>query len=127
MEFKENNKPIYLQLADKICDAVMAGRYVPGERIPSVRETAAQVEVNANTVMRTYDSLQADGVIYNKRGIGFFVADNALEVIRRQRTEQFLGDELEQVFARLVLMDVSPAELSRMYTEYFNNNKQQFK
>ena len=71
MNFKES-KAIYLQIADRICDEVLLGQYQEEERIPSVREYAAVVEVNANTVMRSYDYLQTQGVIYNKRGIGLF-------------------------------------------------------
>ena len=68
MNFKES-KAIYLQIADRICDEVLLGQYREEERIPSVREYAAVVEVNANTVMRSYDYLQSQEVIYNKRGI----------------------------------------------------------
>ena len=56
MNFKES-KAIYLQIADRICDEVLLGQYREEERIPSVREYAAVVEVNANTVMRSYDRL----------------------------------------------------------------------
>ena len=62
MHFKES-KAIYLQIADRICDEVLLGQYQEEERIPSVREYAAVVEVNANTVMRSYDYLQTQGVI----------------------------------------------------------------
>ena len=65
MNFKES-KAIYLQIADRICDEVLLGQYREEERIPSVREYAAVVEVNANTVMRSYDYLQSQEVIYNK-------------------------------------------------------------
>ena len=54
MKFKES-KPIYLQIADRICDELLQGLYQEEERIPSVREYAATVEVNANTVVRTFD------------------------------------------------------------------------
>ena len=56
MIFKES-KPIYLQIADRICDEILQGTYGEGERIPSVREYAALVEVNANTAMRAFDFL----------------------------------------------------------------------
>ena len=56
MKFKES-KSIYLQIADRICDEILQGQYTEEERIPSVREYAATVEVNANTVVRTYDSV----------------------------------------------------------------------
>ncbi len=68
MKFKES-KSIYLQIADRICDEILQGQYMEEERIPSVREYAATVEVNANTVVRTYDYLQGQEIIYNKRGL----------------------------------------------------------
>ena len=73
MKFKES-KSIYLQIADRICDEILQGQYTEEERILSVREYAATVEVNANTVVRTYDYLQGQEIIYNKRGIGYFVS-----------------------------------------------------
>ncbi len=120
MEFKENNKPIYLQLVDKICDDVLAGRYGDDSRIPSVREFAAQVEVNANTVMRTYDYLQQNGIIYNKRGIGYFISAGSSEFIRKERMERFMNDEIGELFGRLRLLGVTPDQLLDMYTEYCN-------
>ena len=57
MRFKDN-KAIYLQIADLICDDILQGRLLEDERIPSVREYAAAVEVNANTCVRAYDWLQ---------------------------------------------------------------------
>ena len=72
MKFKES-KSIYLQIADRICDEILQGQYTEEERIPSVREYAATVKVNANTVVRTYDYLQGQEIIHNKRGIGYFV------------------------------------------------------
>ena len=89
MNFKES-KAIYLQIADRICDEVLLGQYQEEERIPSVREYAAVVEVNANTVMRSYDYLQTQGVIYNKRGIGYFVSVGARKLILSLRKEYFL-------------------------------------
>jgi DNA-binding transcriptional regulator YhcF (GntR family) len=70
MDFK-NYKAIYLQIADRICDEILLGTYGEEERIPSVREYASVVEVNANTAMRAFDYLQSLQVIYNKRGIGY--------------------------------------------------------
>ena len=69
MNFKES-KPIYLQIADRICDEILQGRYAENGRIPSVREYAATVEVNANTAMRSYDFLLSRGFTPIQRGIG---------------------------------------------------------
>jgi transcriptional repressor NrdR len=65
MNFKES-KAIYLQIADRICDEILLGQFAEEERIPSVREYATIVEVNANTVMRSFDYLQSQNIIYNK-------------------------------------------------------------
>ena len=119
MNFKDN-KPIYIQIAEHICDDVLAGVYRADERIPSVREFAASVEVNANTVVRSYDYLQQSGIIYNKRGLGYFVADGAAKIITDMRRKQILGDELSLMFSRMATIGISPDELQRLYTEYLN-------
>ena len=118
MDFKDNTKPIYLQLADRLCDNIICGEYGDDCRLPSVREFAATVEVNANTVMRTYDYLQQSGVIYNKRGIGYFVVNGASKLIRTNRLNTFMNDELPDLFERMKLLEITPAELSDMYTQY---------
>ncbi|MBP6069855.1 MAG: GntR family transcriptional regulator [Bacteroides sp.] len=124
MDFK-NYKAIYLQIADRICDEILLGTYGEEERIPSVREYASVVEVNANTAMRAFDYLQSLQVIYNKRGIGYFVAVGAKGAILKLRKEIFLKDELEYFFKQLCSMNVSVVELSAMYNEYITNNHKQ--
>ena len=124
MDFK-NYKAIYLQIADRICDEILMGTYGEEERIPSVREYASVVEVNANTAMRAFDYLQSLQVIYNKRGIGYFVAVGAKGAILKLRKEMFLKDELEYFFKQLCSMNVSVVELSAMYNEYITNNHKQ--
>ena len=117
MLFSEN-KPIYLQIADGIMDAVQRGDYAAEDRLPSVREYAARVEVNANTVMRAYDWLQQQEIIYNKRGIGFFVDSHAGERILAMRRRTFFGEEAAYFFGRLASFGISPEELTKLYSEY---------
>lgn len=118
MIFKENNKSIYIQIADGICDRVMAGTFVEGERIPSVREYAATLQVNANTVMRSYEQLSQEGIIYNKRGIGYFIAEDARERISALRHETFFNGEIQEFFRQLSLLGVSPEDLYKHYVKY---------
>ncbi len=120
MVFKEN-KAIYLQIADKICDDVLSGNFLPDTRIPSVREYASSVEVNANTVMRAYDYLQQQSVIYNKRGIGFFISPDARNIILEVRKNEFFADEIDYFFNRLLSLGVTARELAEMYEKYSNN------
>lgn len=123
MNFKES-KAIYLQIAERICDEILQGTYPEAERIPSVREYAALVEVNANTVMRSIDYLQTQDVIYNKRGIGYFVSPGAKERIRQLRKTSFLQDELPEFFRTVSTLEISFEELEKMYQEF---NRQQKK
>ncbi len=121
MEFNDSNKAIYLQIADAIADDVVMQRLRPDERIPSVREYAARVMVNVNTVMRSYDHLSALGVIYNKRGLGFFVAPDGAERVKAQRRKRFIDEGgIDRIFKQLQLLDITPDELAHMYTKYLN-------
>lgn len=105
MKFKES-KSIYLQIADRINDEILQGQYAEEGRIPSVREYAATVEVNANTVVRTYDYLQGQEIIYNKRGIGYFVSAGAKDRIITLRKDIFLHEELPEFFRQVSALDI---------------------
>lgn len=122
MNFKES-KAIYLQIADRICDEILLGQYPEEERIPSVREYAAVVEVNANTVMRSFDYLQLQKIIYNKRGIGYFVALGARELIHSLRKEAFMKEELEYFFRQLYTLGIPMKEIEAMYHEFVKKQK----
>jgi GntR family transcriptional regulator len=117
MNFKES-KAIYLQIAERICDEILLLQYKEEERIPSVREYAAIVEVNANTVMRSFDYLQLQSIIYNKRGIGYFVASGARELILSLRRDAFLKEEVAYFFKQLHTLDISIDEIRVMFGEF---------
>lgn len=72
-----NNKAIFEQIADRLADEIMAENYPPGGRIPSVREYAALLQVNTNTAIKGYELLAREGIIFNKRGMGYFVSEDA--------------------------------------------------
>ncbi|MCR5245173.1 MAG: GntR family transcriptional regulator [Bacteroidales bacterium] len=110
MEF-DSNRPIYLQIVDAFCDRVLAGELAAGGRIPSVREYGASIGVNPNTVARSYEKLTDLGVIYNQRGIGFFVAEDALKTIQAASRKQFLEDELPRFAERARLLGISKEEI----------------
>ena len=121
MKFKES-KPIYLQIADRICDEILQGQYQEEERIPSVREYAATVEVNANTVVRSFDYLQGQDIIYNKRGLGYFVSAGGRGRILDLRKEVFLRDDLPEFFRQLKTLDIPLQEIEHMYHNYLQGN-----
>jgi len=119
MNFKDN-KAIYLQIADNIGDQILAGKLTPDGKVPSVRELAAEIEVNANTVARTYEYLQQSGVIYTKRGLGYFVSPDAKERIVSSRRNQLMQGEMDYFLGQLKAVGITPAELQQLYTDYLN-------
>lgn len=108
MDFR-SDKPIYLQIAEVFCEKVLSGEFKPEDRIPSVREYGADIGVNPNTVMRVYEKLTAEGIIYNKRGIGYFVSPDACEKVLDAERADFLGNEVPAIKRRLALLGLSPS------------------
>ena len=117
MDFK-NNKPIYLQIAERIYDEILLDKYKEEERIPSVREYASIVEVNFNTVMRSFEHLQTSDIIFNKRGIGYFVASGAKAKILSLRKAHFLQNEIDDFFKQLYILNIPVEEIVEMYQQY---------
>ena len=117
MQFSES-QAIYLQIADFVCEKILLKEWLPQERIPSVREFAVQLEVNPNTVMRTYEFLQQKEIIFNQRGIGFFVAPEAAHQAMHYRLDSFLEKDLPMVFRNMFLLGMSPEELARLFEKY---------
>ncbi|MDE6018624.1 MAG: GntR family transcriptional regulator [Muribaculaceae bacterium] len=118
-----DNRPIYVRLADQICDRILLDEYRKLERIPSVREYAVSQQVNPATAARAFEILERQGVIFNKRGLGFFVAESAVETIRKMRLDTLLGEESELFFSRLAVLEVSPEQLRDMYREYLSKQQ----
>jgi DNA-binding transcriptional regulator YhcF (GntR family) len=110
MEFN-SNKSIYLQICDAICEQVLSGALRPDERIPSVREYGADIGVNPNTVMRSYEKLTNEGIIYNKRGIGYFICPEAREIILEVQRKDFLENELPLILKRMKLLGLEPKDV----------------
>lgn len=121
MDFN-SGKAIYLQIVDHVCEQVMLKHWSGGEKIPSVRELAVQLEVNPNTVMRTYDFLQQKEIIFNKRGIGFFVSTDAVEQVKQYKRTAFVEEELPHFFRNIYLLDLSLDELKVRYEQFVKQN-----
>lgn len=96
MEFQKQ-QAIYQQIADYMCEKILLKVWKSDDRIPSVREMAVSLEVNPNTVMRTYTYLQEKEIIFNKRGIGFFVTENAFKTVHELKKNQFFEEALPRL------------------------------
>lgn len=126
MEFRDD-QAIYLQIADTVCENILLRKWKPLDRIPSVRDVAVEIEVNPNTVVKTYTYLQERGIIYNKRGVGYFISEDGLEKTIVLLKENFVFSELPRIFKSMHLLNLSLDDIGIYYKEYAAriNNEQE--
>lgn len=116
MEFSQP-KGIYQQIAEQLRDRILAGEWPEGERIPSVRELAAGIGVNPNTVTKSYQALLDGEIIENQRGLGYFVAVDAKKRIVEQLREELVRDELPRIFRTMRMLGMQPKDLEPYFME----------
>ncbi len=117
MQFSDN-QAIYIQIAEFICEKILKEEWNAGDRIPSVRDLAVSMEVNPNTIINTYDYLQQKEIIFNKRGIGYFVEDKAKKNILKERRQLFMNQELPAFFKNIHLLGFSWEEITVQWERY---------
>lgn len=117
MEFKER-RGIYLQIADSLGDRILAGEWGEEDRIPSIREIAAELGVNPNTVIRSYGFLQDRGILLNKRGIGYFLNPESREKVLDWKREDFIQRDLPMVFKAMDQLELKVSDLEKYYKTY---------
>jgi GntR family transcriptional regulator len=121
MDFKEN-PAIYIQIAEYVCEQILLKKWKLGDKIISIRELAVLMEVNPNTVQRAYDFLQQRNIICNKRGIGYFVENDAMERILSFRREQFIENELPVFMRNIYLLKIDFKEIKALYDQFVKDN-----
>ncbi|QEN05221.1 GntR family transcriptional regulator [Thiospirochaeta perfilievii] len=126
MEFN-SKKPIYYQISDLICENILLNKFKEDERISSVRDLAVELEVNPNTVMRAYSFLQDEEIIFNKRGIGYFISKDAKQLTLRLKKDSFIKDELPNIFKESSLYGIDPEDLKKIYIEYLSEDENEKK
>ena len=110
--------PIYRQIVQLISGKILSGALAPGDRIPSIRDVTAELNVNPNTVAKAYRELELGGLIETRRGMGCFVAETAGAKPRLARTEK--RRRLDELYAALVtsagMMGISEQDISDYLT-----------
>jgi DNA-binding transcriptional regulator YhcF (GntR family) len=113
-------KGIYQQIADQMRDRILEGEWHEGERIPSVRELAALIGVNPNTVTKSYQALLDREIIENQRGLGYFVAADAKQRIVAKMRDEFVRDELPKIFRTMRVLGLQLADLEPHFAQLSN-------
>lgn len=119
-------KPIFIQIAEQLEDAIFTGIYSEESKIPSTNEIAALLNINPHTVLKGMNILVDDEVIYKKRGLGMFVKEGAVEKIRQKRQGQFYGQFIETLIEEAKKLHMTKGEIialiERGYEDECNSN-----
>lgn len=121
MEFKET-PAIYIQISEYVCEQILLKKWKLGDKIISIRDLAVMMEVNPNTVQRAYDFLQQRNIITNKRGIGYFIEEDAMERILSFKKEQFIENELPAFMRNIYLLDIDFKEIKTLFEQFVKDN-----
>lgn len=121
MNFKEG-LPIYVQIAERLCDEVLAGHYEADGRVPGLREYSALLEVNVNTTVKAFEHLAQRGIVYTRRGMGYFVSPDACGIITEQRRRSFYEHDVPEFCRKMRQLGISAEQLPDIVSRYGAQN-----
>ncbi len=116
IEFNDN-KPIYRQILDFAYHSILSGAWAEGEMIPSVRELTSELGVNNRTVLKALDELQALNVIEPRRGMGFRLANNGMEIVRKEKQRDFFEKALPEIIEQMKILEIPLEEVAKRLSE----------
>jgi len=108
-----DNAPIYRQLKDRVVSMMLDGVLKPGDALPSVRQIAAEYQLNPITVSRAYQELADEALVEKRRGLGMYMTDGARDKLLSSERERFLREEWPMVMERIQRLGLNPDELMR--------------
>jgi len=114
MEFNQL-EAIYLQIVNKVYKQILLEGLKEEQKLPSIRQLAIQMQVNPNTVVKSYAYMEQENIIYKKRGIGYFIQKNAKKNIKKRKKNIFLKNILPKVFEQMEELDISIDEIIKLY------------
>lgn len=121
MTFSED-RPIFLQLADRLEEGILSGAYPEESQVPSITEYSVNYRINPATALKGINLLVDAGLLYKKRGVGMFVATGAQEKLRGQRRERFYHDYIETAVREARNLGLTAAELAGLVERGFEED-----
>ena len=106
-----DNQPIYRQLKERVIAMMLDGELKPGDALPSVRQVAADYQLNPLTVSRAYQELVDEQLVEKRRGLGMYVTEGATARLRQSERERFLREEWPLVLERIQRLGLALEEL----------------
>lgn len=116
----DNNKPIYLQIMEKMKLQIVSHQLEPNQQLPTVRDLASEAGVNPNTIQRALSDLERDGFVYSKRTIGRFVTED--QELLTQSRKQLSEEQLEQFISSMTQFGYQKEELPSVVADYIKGD-----
>ncbi|MEG1578975.1 MAG: GntR family transcriptional regulator [Oscillospiraceae bacterium] len=120
MHFNEE-RPIFLQLAEQLEEAILAGTYAEGEQVPSITDYAVTYQINPATALKGINLLVDAGLLYKQRGVGMFVTNGARRMLLAQRRERFYRDYARKTAREARRLGMTLSELQELMKRGFEN------
>ncbi|HAX50334.1 GntR family transcriptional regulator [Muricomes intestini] len=111
----DNNRPIYLQLMERIQQDIIAGVYSPGSKLPSVRDLALEASVNPNTMQKALSELERSGLVYSQRTSGRFITEDKTMLKKIKRN--LASEHIRQFFEKMTLLGYNREEILELIQE----------
>lgn len=115
------DKPLYIQIAEQLEDAIFTGVFPEETQIPSTTELSVSLQINPATVLKGMNILVSENVIYKKRGLGMFVSTGATEKIRKKRQESFYEDFISPLVSEAQKLGLSKDEINSLIERGYKN------
>lgn len=116
-----DDKPLYIQIAEQLEDAIFTGVFPEETQIPSTTELSVSLQINPATVLKGMNILVSENVIYKKRGLGMFVSMGATEKIRNKRQESFYEDFISPLVSEAQKLGLSKDEINSLIERGYKN------
>lgn len=116
----ESEKPIYIQLAESIEDAILSGAFQEETQIPSTTEISVTYKINPATALKGINLLVNEGILYKKRGVGMFVSSGAQALIQKKHKEDFLKNYIDTLVEEANKLNISKDEILLMIERRFS-------
>ncbi len=121
MEFKQNDVPIYIQVAKGLEDSIFTGLYKEGEQIPSTTEISLGYSLNPATVLKGMNLLVQEEIIFKKRGVGMFVSEGAREKVKTKRMNSFKESFIEPLVKEAINLGFDKNEIIEIIGKEIEN------
>lgn len=110
----DNEKPIFIQIAEGIEDGILTGIFQEESQIPSITEFSVNYKINPATALKGINLLVDENIVFKKRGVGMFVAKGAVKKLRQKRQEQFYDNYVSKLIEEAKRLEITGDEIIAM-------------